>query len=116
MRTTAFLAVIAVLLGGRSLAQDNPITNGGFETLDAQGHPVDWEFLGDCSITEDAHSGKHAVLLQRSSPEGICGLNRVWEFLFNAQGEDVVAGIRTPLPISELEKQMPEKVCGLPCA
>jgi pyruvate,orthophosphate dikinase len=29
------------------------------------------------------------------------------EFLFNAQGEDVVAGIRTPLPISELEKQMP---------
>ena len=30
------------------------------------------------------------------------------EFLFNAQGEDVVAGIRTPLPISELENRMPE--------
>jgi len=30
------------------------------------------------------------------------------EFLFNAQGEDVVAGIRTPLPISELERDMPE--------
>ncbi len=30
------------------------------------------------------------------------------EFLFNAQGEDVVAGIRTPLPISELEREMPE--------
>ncbi len=30
------------------------------------------------------------------------------EFLFNAQGEDVVAGIRTPLPISELEDRMPE--------
>jgi len=30
------------------------------------------------------------------------------EFLMNAQGEDVVAGIRTPLPISELEKVMPE--------
>jgi len=30
------------------------------------------------------------------------------DFLFNAQGEDVVAGIRTPLPISELGKQMPE--------
>jgi pyruvate,orthophosphate dikinase len=29
------------------------------------------------------------------------------EFLFNAQGEDVVAGIRTPLPISELEREMP---------
>ena len=30
------------------------------------------------------------------------------EFLVNAQGEDVVAGIRTPQPISELEKIMPE--------
>ena len=30
------------------------------------------------------------------------------EFLMNAQGEDVVAGIRTPVPISELEKIMPE--------
>jgi pyruvate, orthophosphate dikinase len=30
------------------------------------------------------------------------------EFLMNAQGEDVVAGIRTPIHISELHKQMPE--------
>ncbi|MFA7718233.1 MAG: PEP/pyruvate-binding domain-containing protein, partial [Candidatus Absconditabacterales bacterium] len=30
------------------------------------------------------------------------------EFLMNAQGEDVVAGIRTPLEISELDKVMPE--------
>jgi pyruvate,orthophosphate dikinase len=30
------------------------------------------------------------------------------EFLVNAQGEDVVAGIRTPQPISELEDVMPE--------
>lgn len=30
------------------------------------------------------------------------------EFLLNAQGEDVVAGIRTPQPISELERLMPE--------
>ena len=30
------------------------------------------------------------------------------EFLMNAQGEDVVAGIRTPLPIAELENVMPE--------
>src|SRR5947209_110748 len=29
------------------------------------------------------------------------------EFLMNAQGEDVVAGIRTPVPIVELEKIMP---------
>jgi pyruvate,orthophosphate dikinase len=30
------------------------------------------------------------------------------DYLFNAQGEDVVAGIRTPQPIAELEKAMPE--------
>lgn len=30
------------------------------------------------------------------------------EFLVNAQGEDVVAGIRTPQPISELKKIMPD--------
>jgi pyruvate,orthophosphate dikinase len=30
------------------------------------------------------------------------------EFLVNAQGEDVVAGIRTPQPIAELEQVMPE--------
>ncbi|MEO0270448.1 MAG: pyruvate, phosphate dikinase [candidate division WOR-3 bacterium] len=30
------------------------------------------------------------------------------EFLFNAQGEDVVAGIRTPLPLSELKHRKPE--------
>ena len=30
------------------------------------------------------------------------------EYLMNAQGEDVVAGIRTPSPIEELNKQMPE--------
>ena len=30
------------------------------------------------------------------------------EFLMNAQGEDVVAGIRTPVPITELEKIQPE--------
>ena len=29
------------------------------------------------------------------------------EFLINAQGEDVVAGIRTPMPIAELEQKMP---------
>ena len=30
------------------------------------------------------------------------------EYLVNAQGEDVVAGIRTPKPIAELEMEMPE--------
>lgn len=30
------------------------------------------------------------------------------EFLINAQGEDVVAGVRTPMPIAEMEKEFPE--------
>ena len=39
------------------------------------------------------------------------------EFLINAQGEDVVAGVRTPMPISQMEQEFPEayadfiKVC-----
>ena len=41
------------------------------------------------------------------------------EFLTNAQGEDVVAGVRTPMPISEMANKFPEafeqfvKVCDL---
>ena len=41
------------------------------------------------------------------------------EFLINAQGEDVVAGVRTPMPIAQMEKEFPEayaefvKVCDL---
>src|SRR5207247_8113438 len=30
------------------------------------------------------------------------------EFLINAQGEDVVSGVRTPQPIQELEKVLPK--------
>ena len=37
------------------------------------------------------------------------GENKIYgEYLMNAQGEDVVAGIRTPQPISKLEEQNPE--------
>ncbi|MDY2984780.1 MAG: pyruvate, phosphate dikinase [Synergistes jonesii] len=37
------------------------------------------------------------------------GENKLFgEYLINAQGEDVVAGIRTPVPIAALEKDMPE--------
>ncbi len=35
------------------------------------------------------------------------------EFLVNAQGEDVVAGIRTPEPISAMEEQLPEAYAEL---
>jgi pyruvate,orthophosphate dikinase len=36
------------------------------------------------------------------------GENKIFgEYLMNAQGEDVVAGVRTPMPIADLEKQNP---------
>ena len=41
------------------------------------------------------------------------------EFLVNAQGEDVVAGVRTPMPIAQMEKEFPQayadfvKVCDV---
>jgi pyruvate, orthophosphate dikinase len=56
-----------------------------------------------------------------SSGTGVCfsrnpsnGENLFYgEFLMNAQGEDVVAGIRTPLPIAELKKNMPKQYTEL---
>ena len=35
------------------------------------------------------------------------------EFLINAQGEDVVAGVRTPEPVAELKKKMPKAYAEL---
>jgi pyruvate,orthophosphate dikinase len=35
------------------------------------------------------------------------------EFLTNAQGEDVVAGVRTPRPISQLKRALPQSFSGL---
>jgi len=51
-----------------------------------------------------------------TSGTGVCftrdpgtGENKFYgEYLMNAQGEDVVAGIRTPLPIEQLKKDIPE--------
>ncbi|MBD3173204.1 pyruvate, phosphate dikinase [Candidatus Bathyarchaeota archaeon] len=51
----------------------------------------------------DSGSG---VMFTRSPSDGSKGL--FGELLFNAQGEDVVAGIRTPIHLSELEDQQPD--------
>ena len=56
-----------------------------------------------------------------SSCTGVCfsrnpstGENKFYgEFLVNAQGEDVVAGIRTPMPIEQMGKIMPETYAQL---
>ena len=54
--------------------------------------------MGDTSGTGVAFTRNPAT-----GEKGIFG-----EYLMNAQGEDVVAGIRTPQPISKLEEEMPE--------
>ena len=57
------------------------------------------------------------VAFTRDPATGEKGL--MGEFLVNAQGEDVVAGVRTPMPIAEMEEKFPEayaefvKVCGI---
>src|SRR5256714_284434 len=53
--------------------------------------------LGDTSGTGVGFTRNHATGAQEFDGE----------FLMNAQGEDVVAGIRTPVPILELRKIMP---------
>ena len=53
---------------------------------------------GDTSAT--------GVCFTRDPSTGESGL--YGEFLLNAQGEDVVSGIRTPAPISEMEERLPE--------
>ena len=56
------------------------------------------------------------VAFTRDPATGAKGL--MGEFLTNAQGEDVVAGVRTPMPISEMANKFPEafaqfqKVCA----
>ena len=52
---------------------------------------------GDCGT---------GVAFTRNPATGEPGL--MGEFLMNAQGEDVVAGVRTPMPISEMAKVLPE--------
>ena len=55
------------------------------------------------NLGEDCGTG---VCFTRSPSDGE---NKIYgEFLVNAQGEDVVAGIRTPLPIDELRFVMPD--------
>ncbi len=57
------------------------------------------------------------VAFTRDPATGDKGL--MGEFLVNAQGEDVVAGVRTPMPIAEMAEKFPEayaefvKVCAI---
>ncbi len=70
---------------------------------DTLGTAVNVQTMVFGNLSEDSGTG---VAFTRNPSTGEAGL--YGEYLLNAQGEDVVAGIRTPHPISELKDTMPE--------
>lgn len=79
---------LTIAAGGSAAAQDNPITNPGFEQVDAAGRPVDWEILGSGAVqTADVRSGERALRLVRTpQTDGEVGLNRRWRPTSGDQG------------------------------
>ena len=67
------------------------------------GTAVNVQSMAFGNMGDDCGTG---VAFTRDPATGAKGL--FGEFLTNAQGEDVVAGVRTPQPISTLEQAMPE--------
>ncbi|MFD0960642.1 pyruvate, phosphate dikinase [Paenibacillus chungangensis] len=70
---------------------------------DEQGTAVNIQSMVFGNLGSDCGTG---VIFTRNPSTGEKQL--FGEYLHNAQGEDVVAGVRTPLPICELEKDMPD--------
>ena len=67
------------------------------------GTAVNVQMMAFGNMGDDCGTG---VAFTRSPATGSKGL--FGEFLTNAQGEDVVAGVRTPMPITEMEQKFPE--------
>ncbi len=78
------------------------------------GTAVNVQSMAFGNMGDDCGTG---VAFTRDPATGAKGL--MGEFLTNAQGEDVVAGVRTPMPISEMAEKFPEafaqfeKVCAI---
>ncbi|ONI38028.1 pyruvate, phosphate dikinase [Candidatus Epulonipiscium fishelsonii] len=71
--------------------------------------PSDWGTAVNVQMMVFGNMGDTSgtgVAFTRNPSTGETGI--YGEYLINAQGEDVVAGIRTPNPITQLEKDMPE--------
>ncbi|MDO4355751.1 MAG: pyruvate, phosphate dikinase [Clostridia bacterium] len=71
--------------------------------------PYEWGTAVNVQQMAFGNSGSHSgtgVAFTRNPATGERKL--MGEYLINAQGEDVVAGIRTPSPISKLHEEMPE--------
>ena len=67
------------------------------------GTAVNVQMMAFGNMVDDCGTG---VAFTRDPATGAKGL--FGEFLTNAQGEDVVAGVRTPMHISEMEEKFPE--------
>ena len=78
------------------------------------GTAVNVQMMAFGNMGDDCGTG---VAFTRDPATGAKGL--FGEFLTNAQGEDVVAGVRTPMHITEMEQKFPEafkqftEVCGI---
>ncbi len=78
------------------------------------GTAVNVQAMAFGNMGDDCGTG---VAFTRDPATGEPGL--MGEFLVNAQGEDVVAGVRTPMPIAQMAEKFPEayaefvKVCGI---
>ncbi len=78
------------------------------------GTAVNVQAMAFGNMGDDCGTG---VAFTRDPATGDKGL--MGEFLVNAQGEDVVAGVRTPMPIAQMADKFPEayaefvKVCGI---
>ena len=67
------------------------------------GTAVNVQMMAFGNMGDDCGTG---VAFTRDPATGENGL--FGEFLTNAQGEDVVAGVRTPMPIAQMEQEFPE--------
>ncbi len=73
------------------------------------GIPSDWGTAVNVQTMVFGNRGEASGTGVGFTRDPALGENRMYgEFLMNAQGEDVVAGIRTPRPVAELESIIPE--------
>ena len=72
-------------------------------------YPSDWGTAVNVQMMVFGNMGNNSGTGVAFTRNPATGENKIYgEYLINAQGEDVVAGVRTPNPISQLEQDMPE--------
>src|SRR5947199_466067 len=76
--------------------------------------PAEWGTAVNVQAMVYGNTGKTSGSGVAFTRNPASGVNEFYgEFLINAQGEDVVAGVRTPEPVLKLQKQMPKSYAEL---